>query len=38
MQHLNSHTVAAVILLYLKELNGYLFTELLHDAFIMSAS
>jgi hypothetical protein len=38
MKHLNSHAVAATILLYLKELNGYLFTELLHDVFVTSAS
>ena len=34
MKHLNSHAVAAVVLLYLKELNGYLFTDLLHNAFV----
>lgn len=38
MKHLNSHVVAAAILLYLEELNGYLFTDSLHDAFVTSAS
>jgi hypothetical protein len=37
-KHFDSHAVAATILLYLEELNGYLLTNVLHSAFVSSAT